>query len=145
MDALPFFFYGTLMDAGVRRAVLGGKAPKRLEPGVLLGWRRFLAVGASFPIVAADGRGRVRGVLAHDVCDAARALLDAYEGPDGYRAERWIVEREDGGRLKAMVYVPDGSGSVRASKAPWDLVEWQATHKTAFLAKLKKAKTAPRG
>lgn len=145
MENLPFFFYGTLMDAGVRRAVLGAKSPKRLEPGILLGWRRFAAKGATFPIVAPDGRGRVRGVLAHDISEAARALLDDYEGPDGYRAERWIVEREDGGRLKAMVYVPDGSNAIRPSKDPWDLAEWQATHKTAFLAKLKKAKSAPRG
>lgn len=144
MAELPFFFYGTLLDAGVRRAVLGGKAPKRLTPGTLIGWRRFKAVGASFPIVVADGRGRVAGLLAHDITPAARALLDAYEG-EGYRAERWIVEREDGGRVKALVYVPDGSNAVRPSKEAWDPAEWQATHKTAFLAKLKRAKIAPRG
>lgn len=144
MGMLPFFFYGTLMDAGVRRAVLGGKAPKRLEPATLIGWRRFTAKGASFPIVTPDGRGRVHGVLAHDVSDAARALLDAYEGP-GYRAERWIAERADGKRVKTMVYVPDGTGAVRAGATAWDLAEWQAAHKTAFVAKLKKAKIAPRG
>ena len=43
VPSLPFFFYGTLMDAGVRRAVLGAKAPKRLEPATLIGWRRFTA------------------------------------------------------------------------------------------------------
>jgi gamma-glutamylcyclotransferase (GGCT)/AIG2-like uncharacterized protein YtfP len=145
MAELPFFFYGTLMDAGVRRAVLGGKAPKRVEPATLLGWRRFTAKGATFPIVMADGRGRVRGLLAYGISEAAQALLDAYEGPDGYRAERWIVEREDGARVKAMVYVPDGSNAVRPGKEPWDLAEWQAAHKAAFIAKLKKAKTAPRG
>jgi gamma-glutamylcyclotransferase (GGCT)/AIG2-like uncharacterized protein YtfP len=145
MASLPFFFYGTLMDAGVRRAVLGGKAPKLLEPAILIGWRRFTARGATFPIVKADGRGRVPGVLAHDVSEAARVLLDEYEGPDGYRAMRWIVERADGSRAKAMVYVPDGSNAIRPSAEPWDLVEWQARHKMAFLAKLKKAKTAPRG
>ena len=144
MAGLPFFFYGTLMDAGVRRAVLGGKAPKRLEPGVLLGWRRFTAVGASFPIVKPDGRGRVAGILAHDISDAAKLRLDEYEG-SGYRAERWIVERADGARVKAMVYVPDGSNAVRPSEEPWGLAEWKATHKTGFLAKLKKAKSAPRG
>ncbi len=144
MAALPFFFYGTLMDAGVRRAVLGAKAPKRLEPATLLGWRRFKAKGASFPIVTADGRGRVPGVLAHDVSEPARALLDAYEGP-GYRAESWVVVRADGERAKALVYVPDGSGAVRADAAAWDFEAWQATHKTAFVAKLKKAKIAPRG
>jgi gamma-glutamylcyclotransferase (GGCT)/AIG2-like uncharacterized protein YtfP len=144
MAELPFFFYGTLMDAGVRRAVLGTQAPKRLEPATLLGWRRFTAQGTTFPIVTVDGRGRVKGILAFDAGEAARARLDEYEGP-GYRAERWIVEREDGRRAKAMVYVPDGSNAVRAGKAPWDLAEWQAAHKAAFLAKLKKAKTAPRG
>jgi gamma-glutamylcyclotransferase (GGCT)/AIG2-like uncharacterized protein YtfP len=145
MENLPFFFYGTLMDASVRRAVLGKHAPKRLEPVMLVGWRRFKAEGATFPIVRPDGRGNVRGLLAHDISEKARALLDLYEGPDGYRAERWIVEREDGGRVKAMVYVPDDSGSVRPSKETWDLVEWQATHKAAFLAQLKSAKSAPRG
>ncbi len=144
MAATPFFFYGTLMDAGVRRAVLGAKAPKRLEPATLLGWRRFRAKGATFPIVVADGRGRVPGVLARDVSAPARALLDDYEGP-GYRAERWVVELADGTRSGALVYVPDGSGAVKAGDAPWDLAEWQATHKAAFLTKLKKAKIAPRG
>lgn len=145
MTALPFFFYGTLMDAGVRRAVLGGKAPKLLEPAVLLGWRRYKAQGATFPIVKSDGRGRVHGVLAHDISAPAQALLDEYEGPDGYLAMRWIVEREDGARVKAMVYVPDGSNAIRPSAEPWYLDEWQARHKTAFLARLKKAKSAPRG
>jgi hypothetical protein len=139
-----FFFYGTLIDPGVRRAVLGGKAPKRVEEAILLGWRRRRAERATFPVVVADGRAKTPGVLAHDVTPEAKALLDAYEGK-GYRAESWVVERADGKRLQAMVYVPDGSNAVRAGAEAWDYEEWRTTHKAAFLARLKTSKTAPRG
>ncbi len=142
--SLKFFFYGTLIDPAVRRAVLGGKAPKRVEDATLLGWRRRKAERATFPVVVADGRAKTPGVLALDVTPEAKALLDAYEGK-GYRAESWVVERADGKRLQALVYVPDGSGALRASDTPWDFEEWCTTHKPAFLARLKTTKTAPRG
>jgi gamma-glutamylcyclotransferase (GGCT)/AIG2-like uncharacterized protein YtfP len=145
MEPPPFFFYGTLMDPDVRRVVLGAKAPKRLAPGILVGWRRFRAEGVSFPIVKRDARGKVPGLLAYDIDAKARALLDEYEGPDGYDAERWIVETVEGAPIDALVYVPDGSQAIRPSEDLWDLAEWQARHKPAFLAQLKKAKTAPRG
>ncbi|MBL8834369.1 MAG: gamma-glutamylcyclotransferase, partial [Rhodospirillales bacterium] len=47
---MRFFFYGTLIDPDVRRAVLGRLAPASVEPATLKGWRRFSAKGVTFPI-----------------------------------------------------------------------------------------------
>ncbi len=46
-----YFFYGTLMDAAVRAAVLGRLLPKTaIRAAELAGWRRVYRSGATFPV-----------------------------------------------------------------------------------------------
>jgi hypothetical protein len=44
---MRFFFYGTLMDEDIRRAVLGDRAPDAVEPATLIGYRRMAAAGGA--------------------------------------------------------------------------------------------------
>ena len=46
---MRFFFYGTLMDADIRRAVLGVRALAPAERATLDGWRRVKKAGVSYP------------------------------------------------------------------------------------------------
>jgi hypothetical protein len=61
---LRFFFYGTLIDADVRRLVLGRLAPDEVEPATLSGWRRVKLAGVTYPGIVPDAKGWVEGVLA---------------------------------------------------------------------------------
>jgi gamma-glutamylcyclotransferase (GGCT)/AIG2-like uncharacterized protein YtfP len=139
---MRFFFYGTLIDPDVRRAVLGRLAPETVEPATLPGWRRFAAKGVTFPIARPDPKAEIEGVLARDLSAAAGRLLDAYEG-DGYR--RTKVEIVAGGKtLSAILYVDDGSGTLVAAPGAWDYATWAKRDKRAFLAKLRTQVAAPR-
>jgi gamma-glutamylcyclotransferase (GGCT)/AIG2-like uncharacterized protein YtfP len=139
---MRFFFYGTLIDPDVRRAVLGRLAPETVEPATLPGWRRFAAKGVTFPIARPDPKAEIEGVLARDLSAAAGRLLDAYEG-DGYR--RTKVEIVAGGKsVSAILYVDDGSGTLVPKPAAWEYATWVKRDKRAFLAKLKTQVAAPR-
>ncbi len=139
---MRFFFYGTLIDPDVRRAVLGTLAPETVEPAVLKGWRRFAAKGVTFPIARPDPKSEIEGVLARDLSAAAGRLLDAYEG-DGYR--RTKVEIVAGAKtVSAILYVDDGSGTLTAAPGAWSYATWAKRDKPAFLAKLKTRAVAPR-
>jgi len=52
MTGRRFFFYGTLMDPSVRRAVLGRPVERsRLQRAVLPGFRRVFRRGATYPVL----------------------------------------------------------------------------------------------
>ncbi len=139
---MRFFFYGTLIDPDVRRAVLGTLAPETVEPAVLKGWRRFAAKGVTFPIARPDPKSEIEGVLARGLSAEVGRLLDAYEG-DGYR--RTKVEIVAGGKtVSAILYVDDGSGTLTAAPGAWSYATWAKRDKPAFLAKLKTRAVAPR-
>jgi len=139
---MRFFFYGTLIDPDVRRAVLGRLAPASVEPATLKGWRRFSAKGVTFPIARPDPKSEIEGVLARGLSAEAGRKLDAYEG-DGYR--RVTVEVVSGGKtVAANFYVDDGSGTLTADPAAWSYETWVRRDKRAFLATLKTQTFAPR-
>jgi hypothetical protein len=139
---MRFFFYGTLVDPDVRRAVLGRLAPEAVEPATLPGWRRFAAKGVTFPIARPDPKAEIEGVLARGLSAAAGRLLDAYEG-DGYR--RTKVEVVAAGKpVAALLYVDDGSGTLVPTPAAWEYATWVKRDKRAFLAKLRTQVIAPR-
>ena len=139
---MRFFFYGTLIDPDVRRAVLGRLAPDAVEPAVLPGWRRYAAKGVTFPIAYPDPKAEIEGVLARDLSAAAGRLLDAYEG-DGYRRTKVEIVAGDK-KLTALLYVDDGRGTWVAAPGAWDYTTWVERDKRAFLAKLKTRVAAPR-
>lgn len=133
-NGLQFFFYGTLMDEDVLRAVVGPKAYAFLEPAVLPGWRRASVPGASYPIVVrAHGRG-VEGVLAWGFDTIGRDRMIAYEGDEYDLARLPVIVR--GKRVDAHVFVPRLDRPVRAGGS-WDFETWQRRSKPAFLRELR--------
>ncbi len=130
---MRYFVYGTLLDADVRRAVLG-KAVVRLHlrPATLKGFRRVAAPGRCYPTLRPDPRGQVDGAVLDGVTPAMAERLARYEGEE-YRVIRHRV-KVAGASLEALVFVP------RAGRPPagptWDLIRWQTRHKRSFLREI---------
>ena len=139
---MRFFFYGTLIDADVRRAVLGPHAPARVEPARLQGWRRAAVPGRSYPVLVADAKASVEGVLAHGLKAAARRRLEAYEDDDFY--ELTGIEVAIAGRRRpvpAFVFGAKRPGAA-AKLAGWGFDEWKRRHKRRFLLTLRRRRAA---
>lgn len=133
---MRFFFYGTLMDAHVRRLVLGRYAPRHAEPATLRGWRRVSVIGKTYPVIVADGRAAVEGILVRGLNAAARRRLEHYEG-DLYEVANVEAILADRRRLPALAFVAGSGRSTRTSRG-WDLVDWTRRHKRSFVLKLKR-------
>lgn len=136
---MRFFFYGTLLDADVRAAVLGKLAPVEIEPATLKGWRRLALAGLVFPIARPHWSSSIDGLLARGLSAEAGRLLDLYEGP-GYK--RHEVELTTG--VAAILYAEDGSRAFEALPVPWDFDIWLRRHKPAYLAAIAKSPQSPR-
>lgn len=130
---MRFFFYGTLIDADVRRLVLGRLAPDDVEPAILRGWRRVKLAGVTYPGIVSDAKGRVEGVLARGLGRMARRRLERYEG-DEYALVPAAVAAANGKTVAAQMFV-SGQALKRASGV-WTIADWQRRHKRRFLASL---------
>jgi hypothetical protein len=134
MAARTFFFYGTLLDADVRRLVMGAGAPAALEPATLIGWRRVAHPRETYPMIVPAADAAVEGAIARDLAPDTVARLVTYEGPE-YRTHAVEVRLAGGGTLAAEVFVPIdpfvGAGE------PWELAAWQRRHKQRYLARMR--------
>ncbi len=133
---MRFFFYGTLIDADVRRAVLGLHAPRQVEPASLRGWRRVPLRDKTYPVLVADADSSVDGVLVRGLNVAARRRLERYEGPHLYTLAELDVLPEGRSRpVSALVFVAKATGA-RHDAGTWDLETWQRRDKRRFLLTL---------
>jgi Gamma-glutamyl cyclotransferase, AIG2-like len=131
-----FFFYGTLVDPDVRRAVLGPYAPRSVEPASLSGWRRVPVRGKTYPVIVADPAATVDGVLARGLNAAARRRLEHYEGDDLYAVADVEVALTDRLRLvPARVFVAKAAG-IHRGRGTWTIATWRRRHKRRFLLTL---------
>jgi hypothetical protein len=128
------FFYGTLMDEDVRRAVLGVRSLAPIEKATLKGWRRVKMAGVTYPMIVRARNHKVDGLLMHGIDAPARDLLQRYEG-DEYTMLGVEVETGDGSILTAKMFVPRPGLTVRG-RGPWDLETWRRRHKRRFLGGL---------
>ncbi len=95
------FAYGTL-----ERPMLMGEITGRVPPCVpacLEGCRRGRLAGRTYPGLARDPGGEVRGTLYLGLTRRELALLDRYEGPEYRRVPQGL--RTDQGRRRAWVYI----------------------------------------
>jgi hypothetical protein len=132
-NSTTFFFYGTLMDADVRSAVLGKHADAAVvAPDVLAGWRRVGLRGRTYPVIVPSSGARVDG-LAVSFAAGARStvtdLLVSFEGPE-YEVETVALS------TGTSAYVFVGSRHCHPTGRPWSLSHWQKRHKRAFCAGL---------
>ncbi|SME87952.1 Gamma-glutamyl cyclotransferase, AIG2-like [Tistlia consotensis] len=132
---MRFFFYGTLLDADVRRLVLSeSHARLELAPATLSGWVRTPARHGSFPVVRRHPGGRVRGLLAEGIDLAGLHRMAHFEG-DGYTVGRQAVAA-GGGLVEAHVFLPERRGLCLAGD--WTLHDWQRRHKRRFLPRVER-------
>ncbi len=130
---MRFFFYGSLMDADVRRLVLGRAAPDTIEPATVRGWRRVKLVGVTYPGLVRDAKGTVEGMLVRGLGAAARRRLVRYEG-DEYDMMEVDAATAAGGSRRARMFV--AGEALKPATGRWDLALWQRRHKKRFLASL---------
>ncbi|MET4699177.1 hypothetical protein ABIE65_002207 [Constrictibacter sp. MBR-5] len=126
---MRFFFYGTLLDPDVRRAVLG-TATEAGMPAALDGWRRVFVRGDCYPVIRPARGSTVDGMVFAGVNLEGARLLRQYEGPS-YRERRLTVRGADGGIVSAAVFVPKDAGV--ATGGPWTLASWRVRHKRPYL------------
>lgn len=125
-----FFFYGTLTDPEILRAVLRRSVnPAQRRKAVLHGYRRVYRLGACYPVLVAHPTGQVDGIVVSVLTTRDVALLSAYEGPDYELRE--LAVRLAGGRLVwANVFVP--TSACEASSEIWKPEEWRRRFRQAF-------------
>lgn len=129
-----FFFYGTLLDADMRRLVLGHAHPGlALEPAELPGYRAVLARGQRYPIPMKSTFAGLAGALTEPVDVEAAERLAHYEGA-GYRLARLTVQLAAGDPAAAAIFLP--IAGLKPSTVAWDLARWQRLDKPAALRRI---------
>ncbi len=127
---MRLFVYGTLLDADLRRALLG-PAARRLSVtnAVLKGYRRVALHGGAYPALRRDAAARVDGCVLAGTDRTVEARLTAYEGEE-YRYARRPVEIAGMGRAMAGLFL---TRSPPPAGPPWSLADWQRRHKARVL------------
>lgn len=133
-----FFFYGTLMDQDVTRAVLN-RETLMFEVGILAGFEVRKIVGKSYPALAPRKGSQVIGVLLRDLNLAEQRALGYYEG-DEYQIETISVilpccDQSSPEIVPANVFCP--KGDLRLEKELWSYLDWQAKDKVKMLSDLR--------
>lgn len=119
---LPWFFYGTLLDGDVFKAVTG----KNLQafdplPAKAHHFRKVFLPGQSYPTLIGATGGAADGLVCRKLPKAVVQRIHAYEGPD-YTFRRISVSLGNGARLQALTYF---SRVVPFSAAmPWKFDDW---------------------
>jgi len=127
---MRFFVYGTLMDADIRREVLGPAGREvAVLPAVLRDAARRARPGSPAPVLVPRPGGRVPGLLLEGVGETAAWRMAHFEGPAYVptRTRVWTARRH---RLAAWVFVP--AVAKAATRRPWDFHRWRRVHKPAM-------------
>jgi hypothetical protein len=134
-----FFFYGTLMDAAVRRIVLGRDVPQNtIIAAELPGWRRVCRLGATYPVLIPAVLAHTHGIAVEGLSAEDGKRLARFEGPD-YRLGRVALVLRPRSRATARAFLPV-SASI-AGERPWDYRAWQRRHRRSFLECLERRGT----
>ncbi|HUI16726.1 MAG TPA: gamma-glutamylcyclotransferase family protein [Alphaproteobacteria bacterium] len=126
-----YFFYGTLLDADVRRLVFGPDAEHlTLLPGKLWGYRRMAKHSSSVPVLVPRPGASVAGLLVRGLDRRQTGRLLHYEGRN-YRRMPCAIRLAGAGAAEAIVYV--GARPTPLGRTPWRLDAWQRRSKRAYL------------
>lgn len=128
-----FFFYGTLVDADVRRLVLGRAVPgDAVFPATLSGFQRYAVREQPYPAAVPRPGASIDGVVLPSASLRDAAMLTCFEGAD-YEAKlcRVMTSTETGAEQDAWVFV--ATDRVPRGATGWSIEEWRARHKLAFI------------
>jgi hypothetical protein len=123
------FFFGTLLDADVRRIVTGREFA--LEPAWLAGYRTVFLPSRAYPMLIRHPAGRTEGGMALDVDQEALARLVFYEGDEYELRPLDVLRKADGRKLGCQAFMT--KPAIKPGDKPWSLDLWQRRHKAAFL------------
>lgn len=131
-----FFFYGTLMDPEIVRAVIG-RPLSGLSPRVarLEGYKRVYVAAATYPALIADSDTSLEGIVVSRISPIEISRITRYEGAD-YQARLTTVQTLDGQSVEAQVFFP--KAAIRTTNRPWVLDEWRRRDKKRFLAGMRR-------
>lgn len=131
---MRFFFYGTLMDPDVCRAVLGDCAEAlKIRPALLTGFRRVRANCGNYPVLVRRRGGFVSGHLVEGLDYEALLSMAHFEGRE-YEPRRALVIDRDGCRVTAWLFLPNHLHL--ATDRSWDLRRWRYSGKRLLLRQL---------
>lgn len=145
--SVRYFFYGTLMDAEVRVAVMGTAAASlHVEPARLSGYQRFHMRGATYPVLIPSSESAeidvVDGVLALGITANQERCLVRFEG-DAYRRAEVTVEGRRSGQVTARCFLPL-TDDLADEPRPWDLASWRRRDRALYLARIRRIPIAAR-
>ena len=125
-----FFFYGTLLDADVRRLVLARDLePASLHEAVLADHRISQAKGKTYPILAAKRGAKAHGLVASHLDHRDAARLFHYED-DGYHTVELDLAVFDG-HTKAWGFMP--GPRMKALPVDWSYAAWRRNVKARVM------------
>jgi hypothetical protein len=127
-----FFFYGTLVDADVRRLVLGREvSDAAVQPAELAGFQRYAVQQQPFPAAVPQQGATVDGVIMPGASLSDAAMLTCFEGSD-YEAQLCRVTSSAAGGRDQDAWVFVASDRVPRGEPSWLIDDWRAQHKPAF-------------
>jgi len=128
-----FFFYGTLVDADVRRLVLGRDVlDDTLIPADLSGFCRYAVRRRPYPAAVPQAGARIDGVIMPGVGLREAAILSCFEGAD-YAAQLCPVTARADNATGRHAWVFVASDRVPRADPAWSIVDWRANHKPQFI------------
>ena len=120
-----WFFYGTLLDEDVFRAVTGrALASFNPDPGRALHHRKVFLPGQSYPTLLRSAGKHADGVICRRLPTTVGRDISEYEGPD-YVIRRVPVLLDSGTRIAADCFIAKSSPTSAARN--WDLESWAAS------------------
>ncbi len=133
---MRFFFYGTLMDHDIRRAVFPHVAQRlQIHPAQLPGYRRVRANCGDFPVLVRRAGARVRGQLASGLDARAVLHIAHFEGRE-YAPQPADVIDGGGARHRVWTFLPFDGRYV--TNRPWRLAHWQLAGKRRLLPSIER-------
>lgn len=119
-----WFFFGTLLDAAVREAVIGRPVPDADCAAVVLdGFRRVRVVDESYPALVPCAGHSVDGILVEDLSAEEILRVMWFEG-DEYTPEAVQVRFERGGFDEAFTFLC--ASDLCLTDESWDYESWTA-------------------
>ena len=134
---MRFFFYGTLLDRALLRAVVGPEADRLvIAPATLPNWRRWRPRGRTYPMMSRAPGRTLGGIIVAGISEAAAARLAAYEGPT-YGVAAMVVRRADATPVPVRVFMPLAR-TYRGGPLAWDETVWRRRHQPLTLVRARR-------
>jgi gamma-glutamylcyclotransferase (GGCT)/AIG2-like uncharacterized protein YtfP len=128
---LPFFFFGTLMDADVlARVTARPVVPAEMREAWLWGYRRHAARNAPYPVLRPHAACHVKGWVFHPRSADERARIDHFESEE-YAPE--VLRVQEGTRMVAALCYLDLDDVFDVLEEDWSLHHFQTVEKPHYL------------